>query len=175
MLCHGRSIRRHPPVYHLPVDTCTVRADKRLSAAARFNTVSKIPRSTGLMEKAVFLISIPLSIGGCITDTGGQLPDARPASADSISSVAIQGRTVSFVVSCAVPTLCFEFVRSDYSISGQSIPVTVYVRSRNNYPCPEVISSLEAPATIVVPSSGSYTFRFWRYEGQTLDTTLTFQ
>ena len=33
----------------------------------------------------------------------------------------------------------------------------------------------QAPATIVVPSSGSYKFQFWRCDGQTLDTTLTFQ
>jgi len=106
---------------------------------------------------------------------GEQLPDPMPASMDSIKSISIQGRTVSFIVSCPVPTLCFVFVGSDYSISGQSVAVTVYVRSRDDYPCPQVIWSMEAPATVVVPSSGSYTFQFWRYGGQTLDTTLTFQ
>jgi len=124
---------------------------------------------------SAFLVLILLILGGCITDMGEQLPNVGPTSVDSIKSISMEGRTVSFIVSCPVPTLCYVFARSDYSISGQSVAVTVYVRSRDDYPCPQVIWSMEAPATVVVPSSGSYTFRFWRYGGQTLDTTLTFQ
>jgi hypothetical protein len=122
-----------------------------------------------------FLILIPLSVSGCFTDMGEQLPDPEPVSADSVSSLSIQGRTVYFNVICTIPTPCYVFVRSDYSISGQLIPVTVYARPRNNDPCIQMLARMEAQATIVVPSSGSYTFQFWRYGGQTLDTSLTFQ
>ncbi len=127
-----------------------------------------------VMKKAAFLTLISLSFGGCITDMGEQLSDPKPVSADSISSIALQGRTVSFIVSCTVGDPCWRFVRSDYSISGRSVAVTVYAR-RISATCPAVVVSIKAPATIVVPFSGSYTFRFWRYGGRTLDTTLTIQ
>lgn len=127
------------------------------------------------MKISAFLVLILLMLAGCITDTGEQLPNLGPASVDSIICIGMEGRTVSFTVQCTVPTPCYIFVRSEYSISGQSISVTVYVRPRNNEPCYEVLSSLEASASVVVPSAGTYTFQFWRWGGQTLDTTLTFQ
>ncbi len=127
------------------------------------------------MKTAVFLTLISLTLGGCITDTGEQLPEPWPVSVDSIKGLTIRRQVAYFVVCCTIPEPCWVFVRSDYSISGRSIAVTIYARRRNNDPCIQVLSSLDAPATIVVPSSGTYTFRFWRYGGQTLDTTLTFQ
>ncbi len=126
------------------------------------------------MKKAALLALISLTFGGCITDTGEQLPDPKPVSADSISSIAIQGRTISFIVSCTVGDPCWRFVRSDHSVSGRTIAVTIYAR-RFNAICPAVVVSIKAPATVVVPSSGSFTFQFWRWGGQTLDTMLTFQ
>jgi hypothetical protein len=123
---------------------------------------------------SAFLVLILLILGGCVTDMGEQLRDPEPVSADSISSIAIHARTASFIISCSVGDPCWRFVRSDYSISGRTIAVTIYAR-RINAICPAVVVSIKAPATIVVPSSGSYTFRFWRGGGQTLDTTLTFR
>lgn len=127
------------------------------------------------MEKAVSLTLVSLTFGGCITDTGKQPPEPWLASVDSVKSVTLRRQTAYFIVSCTVPDPCHVFVRSDFSITGHSISVTVYIRPRNNGPCPQVIWHLDAPATIVVPSSGTYTFQFWRWGGQTLDTTLTFQ
>ncbi len=121
------------------------------------------------MNKASFLTLISLTFGGCITDMGEQLPDPEPVSADSIGGITLHGRTVSFIISCTVGDPCWRFVRSDYSISGQSVAVSIFAR-RINATCPAVVVSINAPATIVVPSSGSYTFRFWRHGGQTLAT-----
>ncbi len=127
------------------------------------------------MKKAELLVLILLAFAGCITDTGERLPNLSRASVDSIKSIGIEGRTVSFTVQCTVPTPCYIFVGSDYSVSGRSISVTVYARPRNNDPCHQVLWSLEAPVSVVVLSAGTYTFQFWRWGGQTLDTTLTFQ
>ncbi len=127
-----------------------------------------------VMKKTAFLMLISLTFGGCITDMGEQLRDPEPVSADSISSIAIQARTVSFMVSCTVGNPCWRFVRSDYSVSGRTIAVTIYAR-RINAICPGVVVSIKAPASVVVPSVGAYKFQFWRGRGQTLDTTLTFQ
>jgi hypothetical protein len=126
------------------------------------------------MRNLMIVISIVLCISGC-NDMGEQLPAPLPASAESIRFTTIQGRTVSFIVVCMIPTPCFEFVRSDYSTSGQIIFVTVYVRGNSNGLCEQVVSSIEAPITISVPSAGSYTFRFWRYDDSPVDTTLSFQ
>ncbi len=126
------------------------------------------------MKKTAFLMLISLTFGGRITDTSEQLPDLSRASVDSIKSITIRRQTAYFTVACSIPTCCYVYVRSDFSITDHSIPVTVYIRPRNNDNCLAVICHMDAPATIVVPSSGTYTFQFSRWGGQTLDTTLTF-
>jgi hypothetical protein len=141
---------------------------------AAFRRTATVLRFGGDMRNFIIVISIVVCISGCI-DMGEQLPAPLPSSAEFICRVTIQGRTVTFNIVCMIPTPCWEFARSDHSISGQFIAVTVFTRPRNNDPCIQVLSSIEAPVTIEVPSAGSYTFRFWRYDSISVDTTLTFQ
>lgn len=127
------------------------------------------------MRDLIVLLSVIVSMCGCLNDMGQQIPVSQPANAESISRAAVQGRTVSFLVVCTLPTPCWEFVRSEHAIAGPNIAVTVIVRPLNGDPCIQVLSHVEAPATIVVPSAGTYMFHFWRYGNSSLDTTLTFQ
>jgi hypothetical protein len=138
-------------------------------------TLAQQQRQEAYVRDLIVLFSVIMSMCGCLNDMGEQLPGSQPANAESISRAAIQGRTVSFLVVCTLPTPCWEFVRSEHSIAGPNIAVTVFARPLNSDPCIQVLSHAEAPATIVVPTAGKYTFHFWRYGNNSLDTTLTFQ
>ncbi len=109
---------------------------------------------------------------GCLTDQGAKLPDSVAVPVDSIKSISITGKTVSAVVWCTVPTPCWGFVRTDQTVSGNNVHLKIFARNTTNDPCIQVLGSIEAPVRVTVPSAGSYTFRFWRYNNTTLDTTI---
>jgi len=110
------------------------------------------------MEKFLTILSFIVIVGGCSRDFNEQLPNPYPVSSEFIKSVAIQERTVSFIVVCMIPEPCWDYVRTDRSASGQFITFTVFARRHNNDAYLQVLSSIEAPATISVPSAGTYTF-----------------
>jgi hypothetical protein len=125
------------------------------------------------MKIATIIFSALLPLLGCVTDSNQKLPEPKAVSTTLIKSTSIQERTIVFTVVCTTPEPCWKFVRFDNSTLGQSITTTVFAQRTTNDPCLQVLSSIEVPVTIVVPSNGTYSFRFWQYDGKTLDTTLT--
>ena len=119
------------------------------------------------------LITVALLFTACLTDSGEKLPEPQAVSAYAFQSVNISGRYISVIVRCVVPEPCWTFARTDRSKSGNIFAVTVFARRTTNDPCPQVLSSIDAPFDAAVESPGSYSFRFWRHDGTTLDTTLT--
>jgi hypothetical protein len=78
------------------------------------------------------------------------------------------GHEVSFETTCSVPTPCWRFKQFEihqttkqYSI----IPLTEY----GGEPCIQVIGSLKARSSVRPSERGTYTFRFWRAQQDTLD------
>lgn len=112
-------------------------------------------------------------MSGCLSDSGENLPPPKAVSASLIKGASIEGRTITFTLVCTIPEPCWRFVRFENLASGQTITTTVLAQRTTNDGCLQVLSSIETPVTISVPSSGAYTFRFWQYGGKTLDTTLT--
>jgi hypothetical protein len=125
------------------------------------------------MRTTIILLSSILLLTGCLIESDERLPDPIAVSAEQIKSVDIVGTTIAFRVVCMVPEPCWKFVRFEDSMSEQTITTTVFAQRTTNGPCLQVISSIEAPVTLEVPSGGVYTFRFWRRDETTLDTTLT--
>jgi hypothetical protein len=107
----------------------------------------------------------------CITDNGDV---TRPLSAMRIQSMNISGRSISFVIRCETPTPCWTYVKTEQASSDNEIRFKVLGRSSGD-PCVQVLSSLDAPATTILPSAGTYSFRFWQYNDKSIDTTITVQ
>jgi len=125
------------------------------------------------VRMTLIILSTFLSFIGCLTDSSEKLLEPKAVSATIIKGAIFEGRTITFSVVCEIPEPCWRFAGFSTSTSGQSITTVIFAQRMTNDPCLQVLSSIEAPVTSVVPSSGVYTFRFWQYNGETLDTTLT--
>jgi hypothetical protein len=125
----------------------------------------------GKMKMIIILLAMPLSLISCITDAG---VETSPISAYKIKNIAISSRSLSFVVNCELPNPCWAFVRTEVTTSGNEVFFKVFARSTSSA-CIDVLSSLDAPASVTLQSSGTYTFRFWQYNDKTLDSTLVVQ
>jgi hypothetical protein len=133
----------------------------------------------GNMKIIIILLTVPLSLISCSTDTRVEaLTDASVEatliSAYKINNTAISGRSVSFVVNCVIPDPCWAFVRTEVTTLGKDVFFKVYARSTSSA-CTEVYYSLDAPASVTLQSSGTYIFHFWQYNDKTLDTTIVVQ
>jgi hypothetical protein len=122
----------------------------------------------------IILVAV-IFLVGCVTDSGEKSTESQPVDAYSIKSIQASGRTVSFQVACTVPEPCWAFTRTEYAKSGDAYAVTVFARRTTSDPCLQVLSSIDAPFSVSVGSAGSYTFRFRRSDGTTVDTTITVQ
>lgn len=120
----------------------------------------------------VFLFT-GFAFASCSTDASSQTPTPVLLSAVAIDSVGVSMHTVTIRVVCTIPTPCWIFVRTEYSKQSNVFSVSVYGRRVSNNPCVQVLSSLKATLTAAVDSAGSYTFRFWRSDTSSVDTTVT--
>jgi len=105
--------------------------------------------------KSIPVVLLSVLLYGCLTDSGDKLPEPRAVSTILIKNVTIVGRTVSFTVVCSIPEPCWQFVRSEPSATGQSVTIKMFARRTTTDPCLQVLSSLDAPATITLSSAGS--------------------
>lgn len=129
------------------------------------------------MRKRILLLSVIsvsfVFLSGCVTDSEKKLPDPQQVGVWSIKSISVSGRTISATVVGMATESCWGFVRADHTISGSTITVSIFARRLTNDPCATVMTPIEAPLSITVPTSGTYTLKFWRQQNQSLDTTIT--
>ena len=109
---------------------------------------------------------------GCLTNSGENWAVPKKVSALSFDSVGVSGRTIFIVVRCGVPEPCWQFAKIDYVRLDNTFTITVLARRSTDNPCPEVMSSIPAPYVVTVESAASYSFKFWKNGGTTLDTIL---
>lgn len=124
--------------------------------------------------KCLSLITI-VALAGCLIDSDEKLQDEGPVSAYLIKNATVSDRSISIVVTCETPNPCYCFTHTKHSRSANSYQVKVFARLITNDPCIHVVGSIDAPFNVTVESPGSYSFRFWRYDGTTVDTTLVVQ
>jgi len=124
------------------------------------------------MANVLITVTALLCFIGCVTDSGEKLPDPVWVSVTSIKSATIVGKTVQFTVVCWVPEPCWRYARSNVKFFGQFVAIGVYVQRTTSEQCAQVLTSIDVPVNITVPSAGTYTFQFTRLE-TTADTTMT--
>lgn len=112
---------------------------------------------------------------GCPTDAGEQTPAPQAVPAISIKSISGSAGGVSFTVECSVPNPCWCYVRTDQTISGNTLLLKVFAGPLNNEPCIQVVSTVDASGSVALPAKGTYTVRFWKSDEATIDTTIAVQ
>lgn len=122
--------------------------------------------------KPIIILLGAFMLVGCLTDAGENFTESRPVGATKFKSVSVSKQTISVLVTCELPNPCWKFVRIDYDKSGTTYDAKVFAAQTGERVCPQVIVYADVPLDVEVSGPGSYTFKFWRYDGTTLDTTI---
>lgn len=126
------------------------------------------------MKLLSLIIILGTLVTSCISDSGADLPDPFPVSADQIDSIRFDNDMVHFTVISGVPTPCYGFHSYQIERNDPEIDITIYSRLTTLDPCIQVFWSITSEVPVPVSPGTTYQFRFWRYGGATLDTVITF-
>jgi hypothetical protein len=121
------------------------------------------------------ILSLLLIVIGCTSSTDSNNTLSGPITANRIKSVQISNHTITFLVNCTIPEPCWEYARTDQAINGFEVNLKIFGKRATNDPCVQVLSSLDAKTTTVVPTSGRYIFHFWSTDDTSIDTTIVVQ
>ena len=83
--------------------------------------------------------------------------------------------SISFIAQAAWGNSCGSFSRSLIIKTDSTYVIKIFGKQPKSAICLAVMSSFDAPVTINIPSSGTYTFKFWQSDSTSIDTTLTIQ
>ncbi len=133
--------------------------------------VNKEIRLNMKLLKYLFLLMV-VTLAGCLINSEENQSDPIPVSANQIRNASVSGRTISIVAACETPTPCWCFSYTKHIRSANTYTVTVFARLTTNDPCITIVGSTDAPFNVTVEVPGSYSFRFWRSDDATVDTTL---
>ena len=95
--------------------------------------------------------------------------------ADSVKEVTVSGITVDFIVTCMIPTPCYDYYNYEETADGMHYFIKFIAKHDGQSICPQVISSLDAPYKVIVPKDGEYIFHFFQNDTTSLDTTIVIQ
>ncbi len=107
------------------------------------------------------------------TDEGDYIEWATPVVSQEVKSKT--SSLVSFTARASWGSSCGGFSRAVVAKTDSVYSIKVFGRQPKNAVCLAVMISFEAPVTINIPSPGTYSFKFWRSDSTTIDTTFIVQ
>lgn len=110
-------------------------------------------------------------------DCGGEGSSAiRPMPVETISipNTVPLGQTVSFKLICQTPTPCWKFHHFDITEKTQEYRVVVHAYHEGRV-CAQVLSSFTVTGSATPQQRGTFVFKFWRSNAETLDRTVVIQ
>lgn len=135
--------------------------------------------SDGMRALIICLLAAAMTI--CLTGCSDNATEPEPywfylaVPVDSIAVGQVNGSGAGFIARVGWRNACGEFSHNVITRDGNTFTVTVigkeYISPATA--CAQVETSFSAPVSVPLPGPGTYTFRFWRTDSTTLDTTLT--
>jgi hypothetical protein len=128
------------------------------------------------MKTNILLLSATIFMLTACKDEQSNSPNnyiSKEVPAIAFKQIAIAGRSVSFVILCNVGDPCWHFDRTESSRLDSNIYLKIYAKRDPNAGCVAIESSIDAEATVTLPSAGTYSFHFNGYAGSSRDTTIT--
>ncbi len=98
-----------------------------------------------------------------------------PSYVNSAMVTSTSSSQVSFIAKASWHNGCGRFARADVTQNGLVFQIIVYGTQKKNDICTQAFIEFDAPVTIHIPSMGTYTFKFWRSDTSSFDTTFTIQ
>jgi len=122
---------------------------------------------------AVAFSALCVTFMGCsVTDLGDELLILR----SSVATATLTNQSTSQVTFLARASWfngCGRFARAEITRNASSFFITIYGMQPKDAVCTQAFILFPAPVTIQIPSGGTYTFKFWRTDSTSYDTTLT--
>jgi len=121
------------------------------------------------------LIAVFTAFTGCSrsTDEGDYIERVTPVENQTVTSKT--STSISFNTVVGWGNGCGKFSRSDVIKADSVYLIKILGREPKDAVCTAVLISFNAPVTINLPSTGTYTFKFWRSDSTSTDTTITIQ
>ncbi|MEO8230881.1 MAG: hypothetical protein ABI638_01270 [Ignavibacteriota bacterium] len=122
--------------------------------------------------KKIFFLLLTVLISAC---SSFEKEEHRPPiTVDSVSVNSVSNLTANFTAIIFCGSYCWEKTYFEKSISGSDIFIKTFAVSDGSTVCPQVCVEYQTPINISLPSSGSYTFHFWKSDTSSIDTTIIF-
>jgi hypothetical protein len=98
-----------------------------------------------------------------------------PMAVDSIGVGQVDSTGAGFIVRAWWHDGCGRLSHNSIVRNGNSYSVAIWGEEYINHgtACSQVMTSFRVPVAVTLPGPGTFTFRFWRTDSTTLDTTLT--
>lgn len=122
--------------------------------------------------KIIFFLLLTILISSCSSFEDEEERHSIPI--DSISVNSISNLTVNFTATIFCGSYCWKETYFEKSISGSDVFIKTFAVSDGSSVCPQVCVEYQTPINISLPSSGSYTFHFWKSDTSSIDTTIVF-
>jgi hypothetical protein len=123
-------------------------------------------------------VSLLLTLVLCFTCSCNILSDDETASSKSpVKSISILSQTnnkVSFMAKASWPNGCGYFSHFTYSKTNSNFYITVFGTQPKHATCTLAFIEYDAPVDLTIDKAGTYTFKFWRTDSTSVDTTITF-
>ena len=129
------------------------------------------------MKTIIFYLSVSIliALGSCSSssDQGDYFERATPVLTQTVT--AKTSTIVSFLARATWGSSCGSFSRSEVARTDSVYFIKVFGRQPKDAVCLTVVISFEAPITVNIPSPGTYSFKFWKSDSTSKDTTFTVQ
>lgn len=115
------------------------------------------------MTHGVALLFVPVLIAG-FGSCEPNVPRQHEVREVPVRSVTMpdaprSGDTLLILMTCSIPTPCWEYERTDISRVDSLITIRVFARY-DGQPCIQIPGTLSATARVTVPRAGTYRFRY---------------
>ena len=118
------------------------------------------------------LLAFSITIFECNSSTNNGEMLTLPSPVVSVTVSQKSTTQISFLAKASWHNGCGRFAYFDSTRTGFTYSIKVFGTQPKNAVCTQAFIQFDAPVAIKIPVSGSYTFRFWRSDTTSLDTTL---
>jgi hypothetical protein len=81
------------------------------------------------------------------------------------------GNRITFELTCATPTPCWEFKELAVTRHGRDYDIQV-IAQNDGRPCVQILGSFKTTSSVTPTERGTHTFKFWRSQAPSLDVTV---
>ena len=120
--------------------------------------------------KKIFFLLLTVLISACSSFEDDEIRQPIPVDSISVNSISNLKANFTAVIFCG--SYCWKETYFEKSISGSDVFIKTFAVSDGSTVCPQVCVEYQTSINISLPTSGRYTFHFWKSDTSSIDTTI---